>query len=175
MRWVALLRGINVGGRSKVPMAPLRELCEELGLTGVRTYIASGNVLFESPTRSRSRLCAQIEQAVAERFGVPVAVVLRRPAELRALVAGHPFGADSGRTYVAFLAAKPAPAAVAALGRVECGAERFEVAGADVYLHYPDGYARVRLSGALLERHLGAATVRNWRTVAKLAELAQMG
>jgi uncharacterized protein (DUF1697 family) len=175
VRWVALLRGINVGGRSKVPMAPLRELCEELGLASVRTYIASGNVLFESPTRSRARLRARLEQAVAECFGVPATVVLRTPEELRALVAAHPFGADTSRTYVAFLAAAPTSRAVAALAGVERGKERFEVAGSDVYLHYPDGYVRVRLSGAVLERHLGAATVRNWRTVAKLAELAQMG
>jgi uncharacterized protein (DUF1697 family) len=173
MQWIALLRGINVGGRSKVPMAPLRELLEQLGLTSVSTYIASGNVLFETGIRSRAKLAAQLERAIAERFGVPAAVMLRTPPELRALLDGHPFGRDTSRTYVAFLATPPASEAVAALRRIDAGKERFEVAGADVYLHFPDGYGRVRLTGAMLERQLGKATVRNWRTVARLAELTQ--
>jgi uncharacterized protein (DUF1697 family) len=173
VRWVALLRGINVGGRSKVPMAPLRELLEELGLESVSTYIASGNVLFESGTRSRAKLAGQLEPAIAERFGVPASVMLRTPGDLAAVVEGHPFGGDTSRTYVGFLAAPPSAAGVAALGRIDAGGERFEVAGANVYLHFPEGSGRVRLSGATLERQLGRITVRNWRTVARLAELAR--
>jgi uncharacterized protein (DUF1697 family) len=88
-------------------MAPLRELLEELGLTSVSTYIASGNVLFESGTRSRAKLAGQLEPAIAERFRVPAAVMLRTPADLAALVDGHPFGGDTSRTYVGGLAAPP--------------------------------------------------------------------
>lgn len=168
MTWIALLRGVNVGGRAKVPMADLRALFEQLGFADVRTYIQSGNVLFEGKPEREA-----IERAVRERFGVPAAVLLRTGEQLERVVAGHPFGADTSRTNVAFLAERPPAAAVRALAAVDSGDERVDVAGDHVYLHYPDGYGRARLTGALVERHLGPATVRNWRTVTTLAELAR--
>src|SRR3954447_20855956 len=99
--WVALLRAINVGGR-KVPMAELRTLCEELGLTDVRTYIASGNVVLRSPLRSAGKVRALLEPALEERFGFPVVVVVRTPEQLRAVVDVLPFD-DPDHTHVSFL------------------------------------------------------------------------
>src|SRR2546421_631852 len=102
--WVALLRGINVGGRSVVPMAGLRKLFEDAGFESVRSYINSGNVLFEGAKPDRVAL----EQAVQETFGVPSVVVLRTFAELRKTASSPPFGDDVSHTFVGFLADKPA-------------------------------------------------------------------
>jgi uncharacterized protein (DUF1697 family) len=165
--WVALLRGINVGGRNIVPMAELRRLFEESGCSSVSSYIQSGNVLFEHDSPDREAL----ERAVATTFGVSSPIVLRTSESLAQIVAAHPFGADASQTHVAFLGQEPDDAS--ALDSLEIAPDRYEVVGSDVYLHYPNGVHGSRLSGALLERHLGVpVTVRNWRTVTRLAELA---
>ena len=170
MRWIVLLRGVNVGGKAKVPMADLRALCEELGLTDVTTYIQSGNVVADGP---RDLAPTTLERALDERFGVSARVVLRTPKDLRKLVEGHPFGSDTSDTHVVFLAEKPAAGAGDELATRDFDGERFVVAGRDVYVHYPNGLGRAKLSTALLERHLGAGTARNWRTVTKLLELSE--
>jgi uncharacterized protein (DUF1697 family) len=169
--WVALLRGINVGGKNKVPMAELRRLFEETGCGSVSSYIQSGNVLFTYESPDRAALARQLERAVEESFGVANPIVLRTFAELGRIVRGHPFGADSSQTYVAFLVREPEDAHV--LESLDVAPDRFEVVGDDVYLYYPNGVTGARLGGAVLERRLGvAATLRNWRTVTRLAELA---
>jgi len=169
--WVALLRGINLGGRNKVPMAELRELFEETGCGSVSTYIQSGNVLFTHPAGGRDALARRLEQAVQETFGVSSPVVLRTTAELVRIACSHPFGADTSRSHVAFLDREPADPH--ALESLDVAPDRFELAGSEVYLLYPNGVHGSRLTGALLERRLGAiATLRNWRTVTSLAELA---
>jgi uncharacterized protein (DUF1697 family) len=172
MRWVALLRGVNLGRDNKVPMAELRALLETAGYGSVRTYIASGNVLLDGPAK-RAELGAALERLVADSFGVATTVILRKPRELAATVAAHPFGADTSETHIAFLSARPAKAAAARLTGVDPGADRAVLAGADVYLRLPRGVHGSRLSVARLESLLGVpATLRNWRTVAALAELA---
>jgi len=169
--WVALLRGINVGGRNRVPMAELRELFEQAGLGSVSSYIQSGNVLFTSEAADRDELSRQLEEAVRETFAVSSPVVLRTAAELARIADSPPFGPDTSQTHVAFLDREPGePGALAAF---DPAPDRFEVAGTEVYLLYPNGVHGSRLTGALLERRLGVtATLRNWRTVAKLADLA---
>jgi uncharacterized protein (DUF1697 family) len=172
--WVALLRAVNLGARNKVPMAQLRPVLEGIGCEGVRTYIQSGNVVFTSAVTDRAALAGDIERAIHEAFGVSSAVVLRTFAELARMVAAHPFGEDASHTYVAFLAAKPAAAKVRSLKTREIAPDRVHVAGSDVFLHYANGVQGARLSAAQLERHLGvAATVRNWRTVSRLAEMVE--
>jgi len=169
--WVALLRGINVGGRNRVPMAELRRLFEETGCGSVSSYIQSGNVLFMHESTGRDALAGRLERAVQETFGVSCPVVLRTAAELGRIACSHPFGADTSRIHVAFLDRQPDdPAALASL---DAAPDRFELVGSEVYLLYPNGVHGSRLTGALLERRLGArATLRNWRTVTSLAELA---
>jgi uncharacterized protein (DUF1697 family) len=126
--------------------------------------IQSGNVVFAHP-KPRA---AEIETLVADAFGLRPTVVLRSAAQLRKLAASHPFGADTSHTHVAFLAAKPRAAALSALD----GLDPYELVGSDLVLHFPDGYAAARLTGAVIEKRLGIeATVRNWRTVLRLAEL----
>jgi uncharacterized protein (DUF1697 family) len=168
VRWVALLRGVNLGARNKVPMAQLRTLLEDAGYGDVRTYIASGNVLLDGPTAGK-KLAADLEHLILDTFGVTTAVILRKPRELAATVEAHPFPSTSD-THVAFLAKRPATAAAAGL---EDFAADAVLVGADLYLRLPRGVHGARLSNARIESLLGVpSTLRNWRTVVALAELA---
>ena len=172
MRWVVLLRAVNLGARNKVPMAELRKALEAAGYDGVRTYIASGNILLDGP-RKRDVVAAEVERLIATKFRVDTTAIVRTPKELAAVVAGHPFGRDTSKSHVVFLAGKPKQAGVKRLAEVDPSPDRVVLAGADVYLQYQDGVQGSRLSAAQLERLLGVrATHRNWRTVAALAELA---
>jgi uncharacterized protein (DUF1697 family) len=172
LRWVALLRAVNLGARNKVPMAELRARLEEAGYANVGTYIASGNVLLDGP-RSRAALAGELERLIADAFGVDTTAILRTPSELEAVVAGHPFGADTSHSHVVFLATKPAREAAERLAGVDPSPDRAELVGQEVYLRYAAGVQGSRLSAARLERLLEVpATHRNWRTVAALAELA---
>ena len=172
MRWVALLRAVNLGARNKVPMAELRAQLEGAGYENVRTFIASGNVLLDAPPGA-AKLAAALEGLVADSFGVKTTAILRKPRQLTEAVAAHPFCADTSRTHVAFLAARPTKAAAARLAAVEGGADRAVLVGAEVYLRLSSGVHGTRLSIARIESLLGVpATVRNWRTVVALAELA---
>jgi uncharacterized protein (DUF1697 family) len=169
MRWVALLRGVNLGARNKVPMAELRAVLEAAGYENVRTYIASGNVLLDGP-RGAGGLASALEHLIADSFGVTTTAILRTPRALAATVAKHPFD-DVSETHVAFLAGKPAAGAAGRLEAVEPGSAVF--AGNEVYLRLTHGVHGSRLSIARVESLLGVpATLRNWRTVARLAELA---
>jgi len=168
VRWVALLRGVNLGARNKVPMAKLRTLLEDAGYENVRTYIASGNVLLDGPA-GKKKLASDLERLVLDSFGVTTAVILRKPQELAAAVDAHPFD-DPSETHVAFLAARPAKSAATRLEDVDPDAV---LAGAELYLRLPRGVHGSRLSNARIESLLGvAATLRNWRTVVALAELS---
>ena len=172
MGWVALLRAINLGARNKVPMAELRAVFAGAGCTDVQTYIQSGNVVFRSPATSATALQRRLERAVSERCGVTSTVILRTWPELRRVAASHPFGADTSKSAVTFLAEKPAAAAVQRLCELDIAPDETKVVGRDVLIHYPRGLQGSRLTGALLERTLGVeGTNRNWRTVARLAEL----
>jgi uncharacterized protein (DUF1697 family) len=168
VKWVALLRGVNLGARNKVPMAQLRTLLEDAGYGNVRTYIASGNVLLDGPA-ARTKLGSDLERLVLDAFGVKTAVILRKPRELAAAVEAHPFDRTSD-THVAFLAKRPTKSAAAKL-------EAFDpdpvLVGAELYLQLPSGVHASRLSNARIESLLGVpATLRNWRTVVALAKLA---
>ena len=172
MRWVVLLRAVNLGSRNKVPMAKLRTLLEEAGYGDVRTYIASGNVLLDGP-RSGAAIARELERIVAGEFGVDTTAIVRKPTELAALVGGHPFGRDTSRSHVVFLADRPTAKAAERLATTDHSPDRGVLAGKDVYVQYGAGVQDARLSAARLEQLLGVpATHRNWRTVAALAELA---
>jgi uncharacterized protein (DUF1697 family) len=171
MRWVALLRAVNLGGRNKVPMAELRALLEEEGYENVRTYIASGNVVLDGP-RGAAALSSKLEALIEDAFGVTTTAILRAPRTLAATVAKHPFD-DVSDTHVAFLAARPTETAVARLEAALSETDHAVVEGSDLYLRLPRGVHGSPLSVARIETLLGvAATLRNWRTVAALAELA---
>jgi uncharacterized protein (DUF1697 family) len=174
--FVALLRGVNVGGSRKLPMKDLAALLAGLGLEDVVTYIQSGNVVFRAPAGGRPKLVRRIEEAIAEEFGLDVTVMLRTGPELARIVDANPYldgGAEISKLHVAFLDRKPPQAAVARLDPERSPPDEFAVRGTEIYLRFPAGYGRTKLGGDYFERVLGVrATARNWRTVTKLLELA---
>ena len=171
--WVALLRGINVGGNRKVPMARLRELCADAGLSDVRTYIASGNLVFGSPHRSSSELEELVADLVEREHGFRISVVVRSRAELEQSMAKAPDD-DVDHRYVGFLTEEPTPDAVATATAAMVPPARLDVVGRDAHLLLPTGMASDWIAAPGLERLLGVgATVRNRRTVAKVLAMAQ--
>ncbi len=167
---VALLRGVNVGGR-KLPMAGLRELAESLGYDDVRTYIQSGNLLFRATKRPRS---AELEAAIEERLGLAVDVILRSPADLARVLERNPFPrAEPSKLHVGFMAAKPVAAVLGALDGEPFLPDEFAVVGSELYLHLPGGMGRTKLPDYVVRRLKVPTTVRNWNTVTKLVELSR--
>jgi uncharacterized protein (DUF1697 family) len=167
--YVALLRGVNVGGR-KLPMADLRATFDGLGHTGVRTYIQSGNVVFTAKTGSKEKVRATIERAIERDSGLDVSVLLRTPAEMSSVLKRNPFGVEA---YVTFLDAKPTTKQVAGIEREKYMPDEFVVDGREVFLRCPNGYGNTKINNALFERKLATrATTRNWKTVKLLEEWA---
>ena len=174
---IALLRAVNVGGRS-VAMAELRTLLAELGCGNPRTLLQSGNAVFTLKARmSPAAFEATLEAQAQRRFGIPIAFMLRSAAEWDTLILRNPFveAAQRDPAHLVLMALKGAPtaAAIKALRDDYKGPETIHVAGRDAYLIYPEGIGRSKLTNALIERKLGVAgTARNWNTVLKLAALA---
>jgi uncharacterized protein (DUF1697 family) len=174
--YVALLRGVNVSGRRSIAMAELRRSLEELGLSDVRTYLRSGNVVFRDPAGDAQSIVAAVGERIAADFGETVAVLLLPSAELLSIAGANPFlsvaGVEAGALYVTFLFRPAAAADFAALQLPVRPGEAAALAGRAVYLRAPGGYARSRLSNAFFEKALAtSATTRNWRTVTALAEM----
>jgi uncharacterized protein (DUF1697 family) len=173
---VALLRGVNVGGKHSLPMKDLVAIFEGAGCRDVRTYIQSGNVVFRATRSDASRVPERVVRAVADRLGFEAPLLLRTAAELGAVARGNPFlrtGADPGTLHVLFLADRPTPAKVATLDPSRSPPDEFVVLGREIYLRCPGGVARTRLTTGWVDSTLGTtSTMRNWRTVLKLVELA---
>lgn len=170
---VVLLRAINVGGHSKLPMAGLRSLLGELGYEDIATVLQTGNVVLSSP-RPAGETGAEIEQAVADRLGVKSQVIVRTRSEFLSLVKRNPFPeeTDGKKLHVAFLAGKPDTEELKKIDRDVLLPERFEVIGKQIYLHLPNGMGRTKIFGKITDKRLGtASTLRNWNTVMKLADL----
>jgi uncharacterized protein (DUF1697 family) len=176
-RYVALLRGINVGGKNMLPMKELTGLFASAGCTEVTTYIQSGNVLFTADNIVVAGLAAGIAQQIDERFGLRVPVVLRSAAELTLAIQNNPFlrsGAEEDWLHVYFLASVPGAAEVAMLDPARSAPDAFAVVGREVYLQLPNGMARTKLTNAYFDSKLRTvSTARNWRTILKLAELLE--
>lgn len=171
-RYIAFLRAINVGGHT-VPMARLRALFEGWGFAGVETFIASGNVVFETPGKSARRLEAQIADNLNQALGYAVATFLRTPREVTA-AAAPPFStaavADAHALYIAFVGRSPEPAAVARLMAWRSANDDFQVRGREVYWLCRQKQSESKFSNASLERALGQpATLRGLNTVRQIA------
>ncbi len=172
MTHVALLRGINVGGKAKLPMQELVAIFAAAGAGNVRTYIQSGNVVFESD--APEPVVEAVTREIAALYGYPGRIVLRSAAELLAAYGSNPFAGVLAETlHVYFLADEPAPAAVEALDPERSPGDTFVVRGREVYLKLPQGMARTKLTNAYFDGKLKTvSTARNWTTVGKLVELA---
>lgn len=174
--YISLLRGINVGGNKLIPMKELKALYESLGFTNVRTLLASGNAVFETPRQDVAALKAEIEQGIATTFACHSVVFMRTPDELRAVIASCPFGEaereHGSKLLVMFLLDTPDESGIQRLKSEHAGSEVINVVGREVYIFYPDGMGQSKLGNPQLERKLGVlGTGRNWNTVRKLAEM----
>lgn len=174
--FIALLRGINVGGRNQIAMPELRSLCIDLGWHHVQSYIQSGNLLFTAAA-DRARLETNLECAIERQFGLSIPIIIRSAAEWPTYVRDNPYAdvseSEPNRVMLALAKAPPKEGAAEQLQeRVSSGERVVQVRDA-LWLHYGNGVARSKLSPALLDRLVGSpVTARNWRTVLKLNEIA---
>lgn len=172
--WIALFRGINVGGNNKLPMKELVAVLEELGLKNLRTYIQSGNVVFDGKGESAA-LAARMSAAIKKSHGFEPWVLLLEAEALERAIKGNPFpeGEADGKTlHFNFLASAPHKPDLAGIEKIRAASERYKLIGDVFYLHAPDGVGRSKLA-LNMERLLGVPmTGRNWNTVKKLQEMA---
>ncbi|AOR31429.1 hypothetical protein BFF78_10600 [Streptomyces fodineus] len=179
--YAALLRGINVGGSKKLPMADLRTLLTGLGLTGVRTHLQSGQAVFTTGRGDEESLAAELTRAIEERFGFPVDVLVRDHAYLAAVVEACPFpvtGLEPRQLHVTYFSAPVTPDRFAEIDAAAHLPEEFRLGDRCLYLYAPEGLGRSKLAEALSRRRLTKdliATSRNWNTVVKLVELTSPG
>jgi uncharacterized protein (DUF1697 family) len=175
-RYVALLRGINVGGHKKIAMARLREVMQERGFTDPVTYLQSGNVVVSGPQKADERIARDIEKLIEDEFGLTVSVLVRTKDELVAVIKGNPLpdaAREPKKFVVVFLSARPAAARLRELDHKEFEPDQFEVRGREVYLWCPNGLNDSRFANFPWDKRFGiTATARNWNTVTKLLELA---
>lgn len=170
---IVLLRAVNVGG-AQLPMAELRTIAADLGATDVSTYIASGNLIADVPG-DPAAFDRALEQAVESRFGFFREAISRTPDQLRDALAAHPFEVTSPKfSYVTFLAAEPADAAIEKADTFATGEDRWQVIGSELHIRYAGGAGRPEMKVDSIMRALGTpGTARNLNTVQKLIELAQ--
>jgi uncharacterized protein (DUF1697 family) len=168
---VALMRGINVGGKNKLAMADVVKIFVAAGAEDVTTYIQSGNVLFRASAAVAKQLPVAVEAAIAKRHKLQVPIVIRTAAQLAAAVTANPYRGDT--VYVAFLAATPTAERVAALDPKRSPGDTHVVIGAEIYLNLGNGAGKTKLTNAYFDAKLGTiSTMRNWNTVMKLHSLA---
>jgi len=174
--YIAMLRGINVGGHNRIKMDQLRTSLEALGLQQVKTYIQSGNVVFKSATISPAALSRKIEKQIVGQFGFAVSVISRTADEINKTIANNPFLNDSSinpeKLHVAFLSEAPAPLALKRLAELTLEPDQSRCLGKEVYFHFPKGVSGSSLWKHPLDRVLSVeVTTRNWKTVNTLHEM----
>ena len=175
--FVSMLRAVNVGGTSRIKMSALQTLYESLGLADVRTLLQSGNVVFRSSLKDRSQLAKRIRQELERQLDLQIEVLLRTLAEIQSIVERGPVlspRADMSKLLVMFLADVPDAQLQASLLKSHKGPEMIELRGPEIYLYYPEGVGRSKLSGAVIENRLQTyGTARNWNTLTKLLEVGR--
>jgi uncharacterized protein (DUF1697 family) len=176
--YIALLRGINVGGHKVIKMDQLRTAFEGLEFENVATYVQSGNVVFKSPRKTPADLSKKIEEMLLRRFNMSVPVIVRTAEEVDDVIRNNPFlnerGIDVGRLHVTFLSLTPQKTAMKGLDAIAAGPDRFHCRGREIYLHCPNGFGGTKLSINAFEKVLAVgATTRNWNTVNKLYKMAR--
>jgi uncharacterized protein (DUF1697 family) len=175
---ISLLRGVNVGGHNCIKMDSLRTMYQSLGLRNAQTYVQSGNVVFTTAARDLVGLAKRIENKIEQTYGFRPAVINRSSSELRDAIARNPFagrdGIHPGKLLVTFLAADPTPEAREKVLGIQADPEELRIDGRELYVYYPNGMGRSKLSAALIEKTLKTpGTGRNWNTVTKLLALAE--
>jgi len=172
-RYVAMLRGVNVSGSNIVRMAELAAMCESLRLVNPRTYIQSGNIVFES-SLGGSILEKKLESAIVNDFGISTPVIVRTQREFKKLWEQNPFlkmkGLEIDKLYLTFLKKKPARSAAITTKETK---DIYHIIGREIFLYCISGYGKTVLSNSFFEKALGIpATTRNWKTIGKLLEMS---
>ena len=175
---VSMLRGVNLVRHNRIKMDALRALYESLGLRDVETYVVSGNVVFRTKTRNLTALAKRIEDAIERSFGFRPRVILRTPAELKDVVARNPFrtrrGIEPSKLLVTFLEGHPAAEALEEVLKIKADPEELHIDGREVYIYFPNGMGRSKLSWVTVEKKLKTSgTGRNWNSVTRLLEIAE--
>lgn len=179
--YIALLRGINVGGKNMIKMAELKKVLQDLGLCDVKTYIQSGNVLFKS-NEEEGALKIKIENAIEAEFGFPVPVILRKAEELEKIAASCPFSEEAVKSaeatsegeslYVSLMQYEPSKEAEERVVPYRTESDEYVIMGREVYLLFHKSIRNSKLANNL--HKLGSpSTVRNWKTLNKLIELSK--
>jgi len=174
--YVAMLRGVNVGG-NPLKMDWLRKSCEEMGLSNVRTYVQSGNIVFSS-VLAPAKLTGILKGRIDGHTRLPVPIALRSASEMERIVNGNPFlgraRVDEAKLHITFLEAKPSKVDSGKLDRLAADRDQYVLAEREVYLHCPINYGETKLSNAAIEKALAvSATTRNWKTVTTLLSMAK--
>ncbi len=175
-KYVALLRGINVGGNNRVPMKDLRRMFEEAGATDVASYIQSGNVVFTAKKSDITKINKSVTEAMVEELKVEVPLIFRSATEFGRAAAADPLGpsteAQDKLRFIGFCSKKPSAAAIKSLDTSRSTTDTFAVIGSQVYLSVPSGMAKTKLSNAYFDKVLGLTTTfRNLRTVRILNDM----
>ena len=178
MKYISVLRGINVSGQKKIKMADLNELYQSLGFEGVSTYIQSGNVIFQSSSTDKDGLKRTIEKAIEGKYDFHVPVIIRTEQELREIMGSCPYEEakikeNGTKVLVTFLQSTPSSENREALKEHVKSPEKLSIHGKEVYLYCQNGYGKSKLSNTFIENMLDtSATTRNWKSVRKLCELS---
>ena len=173
--YVAMLRGINVGGHKRIKMEPLRKSFEALGFEQVKTYIQSGNVVFSTAKLSPAGLSKRIEESILRDFGHSVSVISRTLDEMGETIETNPFlkkrGIDPTKLHVMFLPESPVPSDLKQLEGLTAAPDQSRCLGKEIYLYLPNGVAESLANNPLERRLLKRGTIRNWRTVSNLYQM----
>jgi uncharacterized protein (DUF1697 family) len=175
---VAMLRGVNVGGRNLIAMADLRALCAGLKLRDAQTYVQSGNVVFRTDERDRAMLATRLEKAIERKCGFRPSVILRTAAELKRVIARNPLakrrGVEPAKLLVSFLAGEPDAEARRKVREMKPDPEEIWIEGSELYIYFPNGMGKSKVPWSRMDKILGVAgTGRNWNSVLKLLEMAE--
>jgi uncharacterized protein (DUF1697 family) len=175
--YIALLRGINIGPHKRMKMEKLRASCEALGFAGVKTYIQSGNVIFEAPKLSPAALSKKVGECIVKDFGFSCEIISRSREEMKTIISGNPFmqepGIDPSKLHVVFLSQRPSAAALKKLQELTLAPDRVSSGDKEIYFYFPNGVSGSSLWKHPLDRVTGVAgTMRNWKTVTTLYQMA---
>ncbi|MGB9936386.1 MAG: DUF1697 domain-containing protein [Methanobacterium sp.] len=178
MKYIALLRGINVGNKNRIKMVDLVTIFESMGFREIKTYLQSGNVIFNYHASNTAKITGEIEKKLFSTFEYPVSVIIRTEDELEKVVNNNPFikedNVEIDKIHVTFLRDVLDASAVPNLDINKGEDEKFKIIGREIYLYLPAGYSRTKLTNNIFEKKLKTtATTRNWKTVTKLLEISK--
>ena len=176
--YIAILRGINVSGHKMIKMEALRAMFETLKFKNTKTYIQSGNVVFQSKETNVDKIRSMIVKKIEEEFGFKVPVIIKGLDEIKTVLINNPFinkrKEDNTKLHVTFLSGEPDPQAITAIKGEQYAADEFILSGRNIYLYCPGGYGNTKLSNNFFENKLKVvATTRNWKTINELALIGE--